>query len=429
MCAGAAYGPGALSTTSDLDNGVPDAEAPPAPVQVRGSLISVFRHRNYRLYFTGQLISLIGFWMQAIAQSWLVYRMTDSTLLLGLVSFAGQAPVFFISPFAGVTADRLNRRRILFVTQTAMMSFAFVLATLTLSGVIQVWEIIALATAFGMANAFDIPTRQSFTVEMVGRADLPRAIALNSVMFNSARLAGPAAAGIVVGLVGEGWCFALNGLSYLAVLTSLALMTVTVAPPRPPSHPLADLREGFRYVSTHPSIRTLLLLLAASSFFGASYLTLMPVFARDILHGGSESLGFLMAGVGAGALSGALVLTRLPHKWLPYIPAMSGAFFGLCLILFSQSSIFLLSLVLLVPAGFGLMAQGISTNTLVQTHVEDAMRGRVMAYYVMCFMGIMPFGALVAGWVSRHVGVPETVALGGSLCIVSAAFAHVFGKR
>ncbi len=420
----------ALRAQLEDDSGVPDALEPlPAPLQARGSLLSVFRHRNYRLYFTGQLISLIGFWMQAIAQSWLVYRMTDSTLLLGLVGFAGQAPVFFISPFAGVTADRVNRRRILFVTQTLMMSFAFILATLTLTGVIQVWEIIVLASSFGMANAFDIPTRQSFTVELVGRADLPRAIALNSIMFNSARLAGPAAAGIVVGLVGEGWCFALNGVSYLAVLTSLMLMTVTAQPVRPPSHPLTDLREGFRYVSTHPSIRTLLLLLAASSFFGASYLTLMPVFARDILHGGSESLGFLMAAVGAGALVGALALSRLPHKWLPFIPAISGAFFGLCLILFSQSTIFLLSLALLMPAGFGLMAQGISTNTLIQTLVDDAMRGRVMAYYVMCFMGIMPFGALIAGWVSHHVGVPETVALGGSLCIVSAAVAYVFGKR
>ena len=396
---------------------------------MRGSLLSVFRHRNYRLYFTGQLISLIGFWMQAIAQSWLVYRMTGSTLLLGLVSFAGQAPVFFISPFAGVTADRVDRRRILFVTQMVMMSVAFVLATLTLTGAIQVWEIIALASVSGTASAFDIPTRQSFTVELVGRADLPSAIALNSIMFNSARLVGPAAAGIVVGLVGEGWCFALNALSYLAVLSSLLLMVLTPQPARAPSHPLADLREGFRYVSSHPSIRTQLLLLAASSFFGASYLTLMPVFARDILHGGADALGFLMAGVGAGALTGALALSRLPQKWLPYIPAMSGAFFGLCLILFSQSTVFLLSLALLVPAGFGLMAQGISTNTLIQAEVEDAMRGRVMAYYVMCFMGIMPFGALIAGWVSRHAGVPETVMLGGSLCMISAGIAYVFGKR
>jgi predicted MFS family arabinose efflux permease len=258
---------------------------------------------------------------------------------------------------------------------------------------------------------------------------LPRAIALNSIMFNSARLAGPAAAGIVVGLVGEGWCFAINAASYLAVLTSLLLMAVTPQPARTPSHPLADLRDGFRYVSTHPSIRTQLALLAASSFFGASYLTLMPVFARDILHGGAESLGFLMAGVGAGALIGALALSRLPHNRLPYIPTISAAFFGVCLIMFSQSTIFWLSLVLLIPAGFGLMAQGISTNTLIQTLVDDSMRGRVMAYYVMCFMGIMPFGALMAGLVSHHVGVPETVTLGGSLCIVSAAVAYIFGKR
>ena len=419
----------ALSTTTDLDSGVPDAEAPAAPVQVSGSLFSVFRHRNYRLYFIGQGISLVGFWMQAIAQSWLVYRLTGSTVLLGVVGFASQSPVFFISPFAGVLADRINRRRILLVTQTLMMSFAFVLATLTLTGVIQVWEIVTLAAMFGMVNAFDIPTRQSFTVEMVGRSDLPRAIALNSVMFNSARLVGPAASGIVVGLVGEGWCFALNGVSYIAVLTSLILMVATVAPARAPSHPLTDLREGFRYVSSHGATRTVLLLLAASSFFGAPYLTLMPVFARDILHGGADALGFLWAGVGGGALTGALVLSRLPHKWLAYIPIASAAFFGLCIILFSQSTLFWLSLMLLIPAGFGLMAQGISTNTLIQSLVDDAMRGRVMAYYVMCFMGTLPFGALTAGWVSHRIGVPETVMLGGALCIVSAAITYTFGKR
>ncbi|MBI1210606.1 MAG: MFS transporter [Alphaproteobacteria bacterium] len=396
---------------------------------MRGSLLSVFQHRNYRLYFFGQGISLIGFWMQAIALSWLVYRLTGSPLLLGLVSFAQQAPVFFISPFAGVIADRANRRRILFITQTSMMSFAFVLSTLTLTHQVQIWEIIGLAFCFGIANSFDIPTRQSFTVEMVGRPDLPRAIALNSVMFNGARLAGPSIAGIVVGIIGEGWCFALNGISYLGVIGGLALMRLTAPALRAPSHPLTDLREGFRYASTHSSIRLLLILLAGSSFFGAPYLTLMPVFARDILKGGPDAYGFLMAGVGAGALIGALTLSRLPQKWLPYIPFAAAAWFGLFLIAFSQSTVFGLSVGLLMPAGFGLMAQGISTNTLIQTLVDDAMRGRVMAYYVMCFMGILPFGALTAGWVSHQIGVPETVALGGALCMVSGATGFLVFKK
>jgi predicted MFS family arabinose efflux permease len=304
-----------------------------------------------------------------------------------------------------------------------------VLALLTLTGVVQVWHIIAIATLAGTANAFDIPTRQSFTVEMVGRADLPRAITLNSIMFNSARLVGPAIAGVVVGIVGEGWCFALNAASYLAVLASLMLMQVTAQAARAPSHPLADLRDGFRYVATHGPMRTMLLLLATSSFFGASYLTLMPVFARDILHGGSESLGLLMSGVGAGALVGAFGMSRVPYQHLHRVPMMSAALFGLFLIFFSQSTHLALSLALLVPAGAGLMMQGISTNTVIQTETSDVMRGRVMAYYVMAFMGMMPMGALTAGWLSHHIGVPETVALGGGACIACAGIAYFFARR
>jgi len=419
-----------LDKTPDIDtNAVTALEAPAPAVPTHGALFSVFRHRNYRLFFTGQTISLIGFWMQAIAQSWLVYRLTDSPLLLGLVGFASQAPVLFVSPFAGVVADRLNRRRILLITQTLMMLFATVLALLTLTGAVHVWHIILIAALAGTANAFDIPTRQSFTVEMVGRGDLPRAITLNSIMFNAARLVGPATAGLVVGVVGEGWCFAINAVSYVAVLTSLFLMRVMPQTARTPSHPLTDLRDGFRYVSTHPQMRTMLLLLSTSSFFGASYLTLMPVFARDVLHGGSEDLGLLMSGVGAGALVGAFVMSRVAHEHLHRVPMASAALFGLFLIAFSQSTNLILSLVLLVPAGCGLMMQGISTNTLIQTVTTDAMRGRVMAYYVMAFMGMMPVGALAAGWLSHHLGVPETVALGGLACIACAGIAQFFARR
>jgi MFS family permease len=387
-------------------------------------LFDVFRHRNYRLFFTGQAISLVGFWMQAIAQSWLVYSLTDSPFLLGLVAFVAQAPVLLASPFAGVIADRLDRWRILFVTQGAMMASASMLAVLTLSGVVEVWHIIVLAALTGTANAFDVPTRQSFTIEMVGRADLPRAIALNSIMFNAARLIGPALAGLLVAAVGEGWCIALNALSYIAVLSGLSLMRLELQPLRAPSDPLTDLREGFVYVATHRQIRTLLLLLAGSSLFGTSYLALMPVFARDILHGNSDALGFLMAAVGAGALAGALVVTRVPQRWLATMPFVASACFGAALIAFSQSTSFGLSLVLLAPAGFGMMLMGVATNTLMQAAVDDAMRGRVMAYYVMAFIGMVPLSALAAGALSHEIGAPMTLALGGALTMVAAAVAY-----
>lgn len=396
----------------------------PPDIAGNGALLGVFRHRNYRLFFTGQSISLIGLWMQAIAQSWLVYRLTDSPLLLGLVAFVGQAPMLLITPFAGVVADRLDRRRILFATQIAMMASACTLAALTIGEVVEVWHIVVLALVSGTANAFDVPTRQSFTIEMVGRADLPRAIALNSIMFNAARLIGPAIAGLLVAAVGEGWCVALNGVSYLAVLASLAMMRIERQPAREPSHPLSDLREGFVYVTTHAQTRTLLLLLASSSLFGTSYVTLMPVFARDVLHGSSALFGYLMAAVGAGALLGAISISRLAHDVLARVPFVAAAFFGASLVAFSQSSILWLSWVLLVPAGFGMMAMGIATNTLIQGSIADAMRGRVMAYYVMAFIGMMPISALISGWVSHQIGAPDTLAIGGVLCVVAAGVAY-----
>lgn len=397
---------------------------PEAPVAKGDGLFSVFRHRNYGLFFAGQSVSLIGFWMQAIAQSWLVYRLTDSPMLLGLVGFAGQAPMLLVTPFAGVLADRVNRRHILFVTQVAMMTSACTLAALTLTDLVHVWHIVVLAMLSGTANAFDVPTRQSFTVEMVGRADLARAIALNSIMFNGARLVGPAMAGLLVAAVGEGWCVALNGASYLAVLASLLLMRVEPQPVRAPSHPLNDLREGFVYVTTHRETRTLLLLLAGSSLFGTAYVTLMPVFARDVLHGRSDLLGFLMAAIGAGALAGAIGTSRVPRALLPRVPFVASAGFGLALVAFSQSSSLALSLALLVPAGFCMMAMGVATNTIIQGSTADTMRGRVMAYYVMAFIGMMPVSALISGWLSHQIGAPDTLALGGALCVAAAAVGY-----
>jgi MFS family permease len=380
----------------------------------------VFRHRNYRIFFFGQLTSLVGFWMQAIAQAWLVYRLTDSAFLLGLVGFASQIPMLVFTPFAGVVADRLPRIRILAFTQTAMMVCAVLLSALTLTGSVEVWHIIVIAAISGTANAFDVPTRQSFTVELVGRQDLPWAIALNSIMFNAARLIGPAIAGVLVATVGEGWCIALNAASYLAVLASLALMKVDPQPTRQPSHPLSDLKAGFLYVTTHAQTRQLLLL------FGTSYLTLMPVFARDVLHGSSDLLGFMMSAVGAGALAGAIVISRFPQRLLPFVPYFAAALFGGSLALFALSESVWLSILLLVPAGFGMMAMGIATNTLIQGTVDDAMRGRVMAYYVMSFIGMVPISALLAGWVSHQAGAPYTLLCGGLLCVVSSA---VLGAR
>lgn len=384
-------------------------------------LLGPFRHRNYRLYFVGQMISLVGFWMQAIAQAWLVYRLTDSPLLLGLVGFAGQGPMLLFTPFAGVVADRLPRQRILFFTQAAMMACATLFAVLAVTGVIEVWHIVLIAFLSGVANAFDVPTRQSFTVELVGRADLPRAIALNSIMFNSARLVGPAIAGVLVAAIGEGWCVALNAASYVAVIVSLAMVKVEPQPVREHSHPLSDLKAGFDYVTTHPRIRSLLLLLAFSSLFGTSYLTLMPVFARDVLHGSSDLLGYMMSAVGAGALAGAIVSSWIRPSQMAVVPCLAAALFGGALAAFSMSEMIWLSLLLLVPAGFGMMAMGVATNTIIQGTVEDAMRGRVMAYYVMSFIGMAPVSALLAGWVSHGIGAPATLATGGLLCVIAAA--------
>jgi MFS family permease len=421
----------ALNKIPDIDPTAAAAaiEAPTPVPPTTGALLSVFRHRSYRLFFTGQLISLLGFWIQAIAQSWLVYRLTDSVFLLGLVGFASQAPILVFSPFAGVLADRLERRRVLFVTQSAMMASATVLAVLTLSGVVHVWHIMACAFLTGTANAFDVPTRQSFTIEMVGRPDLPRAIAVNSIMFNTARLVGPAIAGLLVAAVGEGWCMAINAASYLAVLASLFMMQVEPLPQREPSHPLSDLAEGFHYVRTHPTSRTLLVLLAGSSLFGTCYLTLMPVFARDVLHGGSDDLGFLMASVGAGALLGAIVISRVPAEVLPRMPYISAVGFGFALMAFSQSTSWPLSMALLVPAGLCMMGQGVSTNTLLQSSIADKFRGRVMAYYVMAFIGMVPISSLIAGWVSHSIGAPMTLAGGGALVVAMAVIAYLVQTR
>jgi len=382
-----------------------------------------FRHRNYQLFFGGQLVSLTGTWMQQIAQSWLVYRLTRSSAQLGLVSFASQIPVFLLAPLGGAAADRLHRHRIIVWTQTLSMTLAFMLAGLTLSGAIRVWHLFVFAALLGCVNAFDIPARQSFMVDMVGRDDLMNAIALNSSMVNGARVVGPAIAGAVVAWVGEGWCFLLNGVSYIAVIAGLLLMRLDHV--RRASHSgrsaLADIADGSRFVGRTAPVRDLLLLLGVVSLTAMPYAVLMPVFADVIFHGDATTLGLLTGASGVGALGGALSLAmRRGVRGLGMWIAVSTFVFGVTLVLFSSSHIFWLSAALLVPAGAAMMVQMAASNTLIQSMVPDHLRGRVMAVYSMMFMGMAPFGALFAGWMAERAGAPRTVAIGGLICVGAA---------
>jgi MFS family permease len=402
------------------------------------------RHRNFQLFFGGQLISLIGTWMQNVAQAWLVYRLTGSGLLLGSVGFASQIPVFLFAPIGGITADRTNRQHVVIATQTASMLLAFALAALTLSHVVDrhVSLIFVLAALLGLVNAFDIPGRQSFLVDMVGKDDLMNAIALNSSMFNGARVIGPAVAGILVARLGEGWCFFANGVSYIAVIIGLMMMNVH-APARVSSStsPLEHIVEGFQFVRRTAPIRALLLLLGLVSIVGMPYVVLMPIFAAKILHRGGQQfaaligshdlgavrLGILMGATGIGALLGALTLAvRSGLKGLNRWVAFCCAGFGVSLMLFALSKWFWLSVLLLVPVGYFIMLQMASSNTLIQVMVPDELRGRVMAVYSMMFMGMAPVGALLGGALSDRLGAPLTVAIGG---LASVAGAIWFGMH
>ena len=360
--------------------------------------------------------------MQTVAQSWLVYRLTGSATLLGLVGFASQFPIFLLSPVAGAVADMYPRRRTMIVIQSLMMLLAFPLAVLTLMHRIQVSHVIVLAILLGFVNAFDIPVRQSFVAEMVGREDLINAIALNSSMMNGARIIGPAVAGILVSLVGEGWCFLLNGLSYLAVI--IGLIFITAGNTRPREHEgsrVEAILEGFRFALHKRPVRALLLLLGVVSLMGMPYSVLMPIFADEILKGGAKGLGLLMGSSGVGALLGAAVLAgRQGVRGLGNWVMLACAGFGTSLMLFSLSRKFWLSTLLLLPVGFSMMVQMASSNTLIQSMVPDRLRGRVMALYSMMFLGMAPFGALLSGILANLMGAPSTVALGGVVCIAGA---------
>jgi MFS family permease len=378
------------------------------------------RHRNFRLFFGGQSISLIGTWMTRVATSWLVYRVTKSSLLLGTVSFAGQIPTFLLAPFAGVIVDRIDRRKVLLWTQTFAMLQSFALAWLTLSKRINIVEILALSAFQGTINAFDMPGRQSFMVKMVeDRADLSNAIAINSSMVNTARLLGPSLAGLLIAATNEGWCFLVDGVSYTAVIASLVMMRLAPGiEERKAASLLAELREGWTYVAGFAPIRTILLLFALLSLMGWPFMVLMPIFAAQVLHGGPHTLGFLMGGVGVGSLVSALALVmRRSVRGLSKMIPIAACAFGVGLIAFGLSTHLWLSLPLMFLTGFGMMQGLTSSNTIIQTLVEEKMRGRVMSYYTMAFVGMAPFGSLLAGALANLIGAPGTVIVSGIACI------------
>ena len=383
------------------------------------------RHRNFRLFFGGQSISLIGTWMTRIATSWLVYRLTNSALLLGTVSFAGQIPTFLLAPFAGVIVDRIDRRKVLVWTQTLAMVQSLALAWLTLSNRITIAEVLALSAMQGIINAFDMPGRQSFMVQMVeNRDDLSNAIAINSSMVNMARLVGPSLAGLLIAVTNEGWCFLVDGVSYIAVIASLLIMRVARSEEQPArTSMLTQLREGWTYVAGFVPIRSILSLFALLSLMGWPFMVLMPVFAAKVLHGGPHTLGFLMGAVGVGSLISALSLVvRRSVRGLTKMIPIAAIIFGIGLIGFGFSQTQWLSLPLMLITGFGMMQGLTASNTIIQTLVDERMRGRVMSYYTMAFVGMAPFGSLLAGALAHAIGAPRTVIVSGVACIIGAVW-------
>jgi MFS family permease len=386
-------------------------------------VLDVFKYRNFRLFFFGQSISLIGTWMQQLAMMWLVYRLTGSSFLLGLVGFCSQVPSFFLSPVAGVFTDRWNLRRTIIATQCLAMLQAAVLFVLTWTGVVALEHVLLLSVFMGLVNAFDIPARQTFLIQMVeGRENLAAAIGLNSSMFNGARLLGPAVAGFLIAVVGEATCFLLNALSYMAVLA--ALLAMRLPPPaaaKPPQHVLHELREGIRYAFGFPPIREILMLVAVVNLAAMPLTVLLPIFATEVLHGGPQTLGLLTSSLGMGSLVGALVLaSRKSVLGLGRQIAWASGAIGLGLIQFSLSGVLWLSMSLLVLTGFALMMETAASNTVLQTIVDDDKRGRVMSFYAMAFLGVAPLGSLLAGSLASRLGVAHVVQLAGATCMVAS---------
>ncbi len=381
------------------------------------------RHRNFKLFVSGQSISLIGTWMTRLATSWLVWRLTHSPLMLGIVGFTGQIMTFLLAPFAGVLIERMDRRKLLIWTQVLSCIQSLALAALTLGKMITLPEILALSVMQGLINAFDMPGRQSFLVQMVeDRSDLGNAIAINSSMVNAARLVGPALAGIVIGAFGEGWCFAIDGISYLAVIASLLLMRIQpLEIPRATLTMPEQLKEGWTYVSTFRPVRTILLLFCLLSLMGWPFMVLLPIFASTVLHGGPHTLGLLTGASGVGALvSAASLAVRKNVRGLTRMIQIAAAVFGIGLILFGLSHVLWLSMAMLLLVGFGMMQSAAASNTVIQTLVPEDKRSRVMSYYTMAFVGMAPFGSLLAGGLAHYLGAPHTVILTGSACIAGS---------
>ena len=384
------------------------------------------QHRNFQLFFAGQLVSLIGTWMQSTAQLWLVYKLTKSAALLGVFGFANQIPILLLASIGGYVGDRYNRHRSVIATQTASMILAFVLAGLTLSGAIHdardAWVVIFIAFLVGVVNAFDVPIRQAFLVQMVGKEDLPNAIALNSSIFNGARVVGPAIAGFAIAEIGEGWCFFLNGVSFLAVIIALLAMRLPAVERKPSTEsPWRSLLQGFRFAMSDLPIRSALLLLSWLSLLGLQYSVFLPVFADEILHGGPRGLGLLMSSAGVGAVLGALhFAARTEFTGLARWIAGTATTCGIGLIIFSESRVFWLSMVVLFVVGFSATVQMAATNTIIQSRVPDELRGRIMAVYAMMFMGVQPIGSLLAGGVAKRIGVRYTLGLFGLLVLAGS---------
>jgi MFS family permease len=391
----------------------------PSSTGMMGRTFAALRHPNYRLYFTGQLISLIGTWMQNVAQGWLVYQLTGSPFYLGLVGFMASIPVLFLSLGAGVLIDRVPRRAVLMATQTTAMTLALVLSVLVFTNVVQPWHILVLSFLLGVSQAFDGTARQTFVKDMVGKEDMMNAIALNSALFNMSRIIGPALAGITLAAVGPAWCFLLNGLSFLAVIFGIWRMELPkFVPPARAVAMVAEIKEGLRYIRDNETIRTLMLLISISAIFGFAYNTLLPAYAQDVLHVDAQGLGFLSTASGLGALAGALIMASFGQSIRKGVLLTAGSLiFPVMLILLAFNGTFLGALPLLIASSFGAMIQNTTANTLVQTNVPDHLRGRVMSVYMLTFFGFSPLGALQAGVIAEHFGVPIGIATGAAIAL------------
>jgi MFS family permease len=382
------------------------------------------KHRNFQLFIIGQLISLVGTWMQTTAQQWLVYKLTGSVAVLGVFGFASQVPMLLLAWMGGYVGDRYNRHRGVIVTQSLSMILAFVLAALTLTHLIREWHLIVIAFLVGIVNAFDVPIRQSFFVHMVGKEDLPNAIALNSSTFNGARVVGPAIAGFAIVLLGEGWCFFLNGVSFIAVLVALLMMQIEPTAKKPPDEsPVRSFVEGFKFAMHDVPIRSALVMLCMLSLFGLQYTVFLPIYAHDILHGGARTLGLLMSAAGVGAVLGALQFAaRTSYTGLARWIAATCTVCAVGLIIMSHATMFWLCAAVLFTVGFAATSQMAATNTIIQERVPDELRSRLMAVYATMFMGVQPIGALLAGGVAKRIGTPNTVLLFGSLVLAGCLF-------